>query len=309
MCVAVLDIGSNTSKVLVADLDSLGNLVQIDQKSITCRLGSGLSSGKLLMPKSTMEEGIIALDQLLAFASSFKPKRIRVVATEAIRKFENAYLFTEKIKQLYNLEISVLSGLEEATLIAKGLMCDPSLTSVQDFNAFDLGGGSLELISVSDRKCTGCNSLPLGVVRLAEKFSDNLTGKLKGKSILDIQEEVAQKISSDSSFILANRSVGLVGVGGSVIFLRQILRSNKLIKKDSERLKFSEIQKVSKIINSMDLAKRISSFPEVPADRADVFPTALLIILEVMKKLETETLIHSFYNLRHGLANELLLKN
>ena len=44
-------------------------------------------------------------------------------------------------------------------------MCDPSLTSVQDFNAFDLGGGSLELISVSDRKCTGCNSLPL-VVRL-----------------------------------------------------------------------------------------------------------------------------------------------
>ena len=162
MCVAVLDVGSNTSKVLVADLDSLGNLVQIDQKSITCRLGSGLSSGKLLMAKSTMEEGINALDQLLAFASSFKPKRIRVVATEAIRKFENAYLLLKKIKQLYNLEISVLSGLEEATLIAKGLMCDPSLTSVQDFNAFDLGGGSLELISVSDRKCTGCNSLPRG---------------------------------------------------------------------------------------------------------------------------------------------------
>ena len=88
-------------------------------KSITCRLGSGLSSEKLLMPKSTKEEGIIALDQLLAFASSFKPKRIRVVTTEAIRKFENAYLLLKKIKQFYNLEISVLSGLE-ATLIAEG---------------------------------------------------------------------------------------------------------------------------------------------------------------------------------------------
>ena len=71
MCVAVLDIGSNTSKVLVADLDSLGNLIQVDQKSITCRLGSGLSSGKLLMSKSTMEAGINALDQLLVFASFF----------------------------------------------------------------------------------------------------------------------------------------------------------------------------------------------------------------------------------------------
>ena len=76
-----------------------------------------------------------------------------------------------------------------------------------------------------------------------------------------------------------------------------------MIKKDSERLKFSEIHKVSKIINSMDLAKkRISSFPQLPPDRADVFPTALLIILEVMKKLETESLIHSFYNLRHGFG-------
>ena len=133
MCVAVLDIGSNTSKVLVADLDSLGNLVRIDQKSITCRLGSGLSSEKLLMPKSTMEEGIIALDQCALH--HLKPKRFALLRPKQ-SKFENAYLFTEKIKQLFSLEISVLR-LEEVTLIAKGLMCDPSLTSVQDFNAFD----------------------------------------------------------------------------------------------------------------------------------------------------------------------------
>ena len=306
MNVSVFDIGSNTAKVLIAKRNPAGQLVCVAEKSLPCRLGAGLSSKLPVLTPLVIEETLNVLGQLFSFSSSFSPLKIRVVATEALRRLSNAHILIERVKERFDVTIEILSGKEEAFYVAKGLMTDLNLLSSGEFCAIDLGGGSMEIVRVENGNCREMLSLPLGAVVLSEKFLGDLNKKPEVGNIKDLQSHISSTLSTlcPPSMKKCSR---LVGTGGSIIFLRQLLSSsNKVNLNDYSFLIRTEIKKITEEINSLDLVQRISKFKDLPSDRADVFPSALLVILELLEFWKLNGLTHSFHNLRYGIAGELL---
>jgi exopolyphosphatase/guanosine-5'-triphosphate,3'-diphosphate pyrophosphatase len=304
--VAVVDIGSNTTKVLVAQKNSHGLLCSVAQKSLPCRLATGLGKGDSILSTKALEQTLEVIDELLHFSKNFSPDLIKIVETEALRLLKNADVLIESIRNRFGFSADIISGSEEASLIARGLMTDPAVSSLNEFFAIDLGGGSLEIMKVIKGQPVNIKSLPLGAVVLAEKFLDDLSVEPAPTNIFALQNYVTT-VLGDNVFPNTSKHVQLVGTGGAIIFLRQLICSNKNIEfLEHPKLNFSDIDKLAFQINSMNLFERISQFNELPRDRADVFPAALIVILELMKFLKLAKLTHSFHNLRYGLADQLL---
>jgi exopolyphosphatase/guanosine-5'-triphosphate,3'-diphosphate pyrophosphatase len=306
MKVAVLDIGSNTTKILVAEKDQAGIVHSLAEKSYPCRLASELSGNQACLSANIVQSISVVIDSLLSYIKPFNPVRIRVLATEALRRTGNRELLTEELLQQFGLCLEVLSGDEEANLIGKGLMTDPALSFIPGFCAIDLGGGSMEVIEVVNNDCRNVVSLPLGAVVLAENFLGDLSLKPSMNDIGKLQNYVSQMLEDRCYGFLKNASL-LVGSGGSVVFLRQLISSlNQAEMSTQNILHATAVNQVMEQVSVLSLSERITQFPQLPADRADVFPAALVVILELLKFCNLSSLTHSFKNLRYGAAKEML---
>ncbi|MEO7414095.1 MAG: phosphatase, partial [Opitutaceae bacterium] len=168
--VAVIDIGSNSIKVLVAARAADGSIQSLNYRTIDARISAGLSQAEPRLSEDGIVRGIEAIKSLLADAASFFPQKIILVATSAVRDAQNGGEFRERVRTATGHDIRILSGDEEANLIGRGLTCDPALSTLQDFYVFDLGGGSLECLAFKERRIVQAVSLQLGCVRLTEKF-------------------------------------------------------------------------------------------------------------------------------------------
>src|SRR3954470_8064032 len=140
--VAVIDIGSNSIKVLVAKRDNDGKLAALKLRTIDARISAGISRSNPRLSEEGITRGVDAVRVLLADAATFLPTRTILVATSAVRDAQNGREFCERVRVATGHEIRILSGPEEAALIGRGLVADPALGDLRDFYVFDLGGGS-----------------------------------------------------------------------------------------------------------------------------------------------------------------------
>ena len=168
--VAVVDIGSNSIKVLVAARDDTGTVRSLLSRTIDARISTGISQEQPMLGEDGMIRGLEAVQELLRDAAPLRPDRTVLVATSAVRDAGNGAGFRARVKAATGHDIRILSGEEEATLIGRGLTCDPALADLQDFYVFDLGGGSLECLLFRGRQIAQAASLQLGCVRLTERF-------------------------------------------------------------------------------------------------------------------------------------------
>lgn len=306
MNIAVLDIGSNTTKILIAAKNKAGKLESVAEKSYPCRLGTALSQERPVLSAFMVEATTKVIDQLLSFASPFSPHTVRIVATEALRRMENADLLIKEVQNLFDLNIEILSGSEEAFFIASGLLTDPALEKISAFCAIDLGGGSMEIMRIRNGACESVKSLPLGAFVLAEKFFGNLANKPVQEDMIRLQNYVSSTLADSCTALLKDCS-HLVGSGGAIVFLRQLISSmNRLDFEQQSKLTEDSIKVISSKMNGLDLASRCQQFPLLPADRADVFPAAILVILELLKFCQVTSITHSFHNLRYGVAENII---
>ncbi len=141
--VAVIDIGSNSIKVLVAARNETGVVTALKSKTIDARISAGISKAKPELSEEGMARGLAAIQELLTDAAPFSPVRTVLVATSAVRDAGNGDHFRARVRAATGHDIRILTGDEEANLIGRGLTCDPALADLKDFYVFDLGGGSL----------------------------------------------------------------------------------------------------------------------------------------------------------------------
>ena len=168
--VAVIDIGSNSIKLLVAARNPDGTLATVHHQTVDARISAGISATAPQLSDEGIARGIEAIRTLLAEAGRFAPARTLLVATSAVRDAQNVDTFRERVRAATEQDVRVLTGVEEAAYIGRGLTCDPALADLNDFYVFDLGGGSLECLAFRNRQLEQAASLQLGCVRLMEKF-------------------------------------------------------------------------------------------------------------------------------------------
>ncbi len=304
--VAVIDIGSNSIKVLVAARDKSGVVTALKSKTIDARISAGISQAKPLLREEGMTRGLAAIQELLADAVPFSPAKIVLVATSAVRDAGNGGDFRAQVKAATGHDIRILSGDEEANLIGRGLTCDPALADLKDFYVFDLGGGSLECLFFRDRQIQQAMSLQLGCVRLTERFIQDPAGPLQSHEAQALARHVRDELKR-SAFRFPIIAPAAVFAGGSMTTVRAIkgARHGLELEDTPPLIGTDTLSQLLDEVAPMNLEER-KVIPGLPAARADVFPAALITIVTVADYAHIERFHHSLHNLRWGLAAEAL---
>ena len=164
---AVIDLGSNSFRLVVFAWHG-ERWQRVDEIYQPVRIGEGLAaSGRL--GERPMARALAALDVFAHFcrASALAPEQIDAVGTSAIRDAENAPAFLRRAREQSGLAVRVLSREEEARC---GYLAAVNSTTLGDGCVVDLGGGSMQIVRVRERRARHCGSWPLGTVRMTESF-------------------------------------------------------------------------------------------------------------------------------------------
>jgi exopolyphosphatase / guanosine-5'-triphosphate,3'-diphosphate pyrophosphatase len=304
MRVAVIDVGSNSIKLLVADARADAELVEVGSRTLEVRISSGIGAENPRLGAGALDHGAAAVAVLAAEAKLLGAGRIIAVATSAVRDASNGAAFQARVRAECGLELRILTGPEEATLIGKGLTTDPDLGQLRDFHVFDLGGGSLECLFFRGRAVESAVSLPLGCVRMTERFIADPSSPLDEASARKVAAYVKEALLA-SGFPLPVRSAAVLGTGGTLTTVRAMEASKQgvALAKTPPLIGVPHLRQVLAEVAALDLAAR-GKIPGLPPARADVFPAALVTLLALAETGGFGGFHHSFRNLRWGVAAE-----
>lgn len=303
--VAVIDIGSNSIKILVLEREETGGLNTLLSETIDARISAGINRTQPTLSDEGMRRGLSAIRELIALSIPFDPAQTQLVATSAVRDASNAKAFQHAIVEATGHRIKILSGTEEANLIGQGITCDPVLTNLHNFQLFDLGGGSLECLNFKDQRISRAESLQLGCVRLTERFITDRSSALIPNELSRIYDYSLTTLQDQEWPSATNKHV--IGTGGTLATVRAIIaaRNQQSFEGSSPVLAIGKIRAIRNELAMLSLADR-KTIAGLPPARADVFPTALTTLLAVADHGGFSSYHNSLYNLRYGVAKQLL---
>lgn len=300
---AVIDVGTNSIKLLVADVR--GRDVQpVHEESRQTRLGRGFYETHRLQPEAIASTAEAIWD----FAKTAREKdsvSIRVFATSAARDAVNQEDLTDTIHRASGLKTEIISGSQEARWVFQGVTTDPELAR-HPLLLLDVGGGSTEFIVGGAGKIHFAQSYPLGTVRLMEAcpHSDPPTraeyNACRGRLGDFLRTEVSPKLQP----VLRRENSGgellLIGTGGTTSILARI--EKKLERFDRDKIEkavltFDQIVTHRKRLWNLPLEAR-KEIPGLPKLRADVILTGVLIYEMVMEQFGFKQLRVSTRGLR-----------
>jgi exopolyphosphatase/guanosine-5'-triphosphate,3'-diphosphate pyrophosphatase len=307
MRAGVIDIGSNSIKLLVADRGGGATVLEIASRTLEVRISKGLGSLEPRLAPEGIEAGIAAIGALAAEAKGLGAERVVAVATSAVRDASNGREFSDRVRSSTGIEIRILTGSEEANLIGRGITTDPALASLQGFSLFDLGGGSLECLAFRGRSVERVVSLPLGCVRLTEMFVGDSSAPLTKADALKVDRHVWEELARSNFPFPVPAAHGVVGTGGTLTTARGIAaaRSGHSLVQSDPAIGIPFLGELLAEVGALNLADR-RKIPGLPPGRADVFPTALVTLLSLAELGGIREFHHSLRNLRWGVASELL---
>lgn len=286
--VSIIDIGSNSIKLLVANKSGI-----LKEDFRGSRIGEGISEKNFIIKEEVIERNIAAIVELWEEAKLYNPDLTIITGTSAVRDALNRDEFCLRVKEATGVAVKILTGEEEALTIAHGVATDPHVKGYDEFCLFDIGGGSLECIHYKDGKVLLAKSLPLGIVRLTEKYISDPSLPVPESEIQKIMEVVDEAVGD-----FPIKGIPLVGSGGG------FSEAKKILNKDSV-LELIDLEELLIKLSSIGMQERITEYKILPF-RADVMPTALAIIIALARKGEAKEIIHSHFSLRFGLAAEVL---
>ena len=302
--VAVIDIGSNSIKMLVAESAGHGRPLRvIAEATEDTRISAGISQAAPVLLEPGMRAGLEAVERLQLKARTHGPRAIALTATSAVRDALNQDEFRRRIEEQTGLQLRILSGLEEARLIALGIRCDPGLGDLDAFYLFDLGGGSLEALAIDGEHVRQLDSLPLGCVRLTEQFIADREAPFSSLEQEQVAAHVRSVLQNSRFHFDLGPEARTVITGGTATIARMLMPAVDF--RPSPTVSRDDLDRLLQTIGSLPL-KRRRHYPGLPPARADVFPVALATVHAVLTAGDIESFQHSFCNLRHGVASEML---
>ncbi len=304
--VAIIDVGSNSIKCLVARRNPNGSLVALYENTLPVRISHGIDAAEPLLSTAALDEGSDAVGQLVAECDQRGPlAEIHVYATSAVRDAHNREEFAKLVYDRTDCTLQVLTGTEEARLIGRGILEDPALVELDSFCVADLGGGSLELIQVQGGEVGFSTSLQLGTVRLTERFVSDPRQPLQAGEMRALSRFVGEAVQA-SAFPLA---APLVGTGGIVTVWRSMRahQAGLTLPEVSPELPRDNLESWLEQLQTLDWAARCA-LPGLPLPRADIVPVGFAILEAILGVAGAKSVHHSRYNLRYGAAAEALAR-
>jgi exopolyphosphatase/guanosine-5'-triphosphate,3'-diphosphate pyrophosphatase len=299
--VAAVDCGTNTVKLLVADVDRAGGTLEDRVREMRIvRLGQGVDRTGSLAPEA-LARVFAATEEYAALVGSDGVDAVRFVATSAVRDADNADVFAEGVHARLGVLPEVLSGDEEAQLAFDG--ATRTLPDVpQPVGVLDIGGGSTELIIGSHGDVAAARSRDVGSVRLTERLlhSDPPTAAevAAARALVD---EALDTLPAYGVRIEDART--LVGVAGTVTTLATLLLGLDGWDRDRVHHARFPVRRVHELVDrllSLTVAERERL--GVPHGRSDVIGAGALILDRVLLRSAADELLVSDSDILDGIA-------
>lgn len=287
MKLAAIDIGSNAARLLIseASVDEKGkpSFTKLSLVRVPLRLGFDVFDTKQISDKKV---GLLLLTikGFLNIANAYEVSALKACATSAMRDAENTNEIISLIKQEAGIEIEVISGSDEASLVFENHIAE-NLDTDHSYLYIDVGGGSTELTFFSNNNLIFKESFPIGTIRL---LKDQVTEETWNKMKTCIK-------SKTKGF----KTVEAIGSGGNI---NKVFSMSK--RKDGKPLPYELLRDYYKELSNVSLSDRINIY-KLKEDRADVIVPALKIYISVMRWAGAEQIYVPKIGLADGLIQHL----
>ena len=300
--VAVIDIGTNSTRLLVADVAD-GRVHEVERHSTVTRLGRGVdTSGQL--SSDAIEDVCEAVGAYIDLYNGLEVDEVRAIATSAVRDAENSAMFLAELRECFALDARILDGDTEARLTYIGACAERA--PADKTLVVDIGGGSTELV-IGDGPDVGFHaSIQAGTVRHTERHLghdppeaselEELAGDVGG---------LVHEALEGAAIAQANEGIGVAGTPTSLVAIEQKLDPYDPDLVHGSTLTLASVQRMCSELASKSLAERLEVVG-LHAGRAPTIVAGVVILIQVMRAFGLSEIEVSEHDILYGAALETL---
>jgi exopolyphosphatase/guanosine-5'-triphosphate,3'-diphosphate pyrophosphatase len=300
MRVAVVDIGTNSTRLLVADVAD-DRVSEVERRSTVTRLGRGVDTSRQLAAEA-VEDVCYTVGEYIRAYESLGAERVIAIATSAVRDAANSGAFIAELRERFALEARILDGAEEARLVYLGVFTErPAADSTL---VVDIGGGSTELVVGSGGEVGFYTSLQAGTVRHTERYLradppdpgelDALAGDVR--SLIDAE-------LTGEAIAAAGEGIAVAGTPTSLAAIDQELDPDDPERVHGYTLPLESIQRMCSMLSSKPLEERVQVTGLHPG-RAPTIVAGVVILIQVMRAFGLKEIEVSEHDILYGAALE-----
>lgn len=300
MRIAVIDLGTNSTRLLVADVED-GQVTELERRSTVTRLGRGVDTSRQLAADA-IDDVCASVADYSAIYEPLAVDRVVAIATSAVRDAQNSGAFTAELRERFALDARILDGDAEARLTYLGAGHErPPAT---DTLVVDIGGGSTELVVGRGPDLVWHASLDAGTIRHAERHIQHdpaETSELEAlaagvRSLLD-------GALGDADFVRAEDGIAVAGTPTSLAAIDQKLDPYDPERVHGHHLSLEAIQRMCSELSAKTLAERLE-VPGLQAGRAPTIVAGIVILIQVMRAFGLNEITVSEHDILYGVALE-----
>ena len=296
--VAAIDCGTNSTRLLIAEVGENGQYEILDRRQEVTRLGEGVDAAGKLNDE--------AIDRVLATLMSFREildaegvHEFRSIATSAVRDAANRSIFLSAAEGILQKEVELISGRQEAELSFLG--ATHSLEIEGPYLVFDLGGGSTEF-SYGGKICEQFLSIDAGCVRMTERFihSDPPLPEELSAALSLVELHLLDVEKAISSLDKATTLIGLAGTVSAIAMIEQGLEKYSYELVHHYLMSHADMEEVFRILVTDNREQRLTN-PGMEEDRVDTVVGGLCILIQIMRQFHFTDCLVSEADILDGL--------
>lgn len=291
--IGIVDVGSNTVRLVVFDAPARLP-IPIFNERVACRLGKGIGKSGKLDPEG-VEQALQCLARFCGLAREMQVEQFKMLATAAVREAADGEEFVRRVEETCSFKVQVLSGEAEAHMGASGILGgSPNADGLFG----DMGGGSLDLVSLDKGDYGKSETLPLGHLRITEDAGGNP----------DKANKLIEKHLRKLTWLEDNAGRNFYAVGGTWraiarIYIEQIDYPLRVI--DNFTMNVNDALELTKVLSGLS-SSSLEQMSGVARRRADTLPLAALVMNKLLEKSRPDRVVFSGYGLREGQFFEML---
>ncbi len=300
---AAIDIGTNSIRCIIVEVTETGEFRVLDDEKATVRLGEGLAAGGAILP-AAWERARQALLRMRKIIDGLGVESLTAVATSAVRQAANGGEFLAAMLQETGIEIRLISGEEEAQLAALSARHNFELDNTRTL-LVDIGGGSVEIVTLVGDHVDEIASLPLGAVVLTERY---LAGDpVSEGSLKTLRNQVRKTLRKELGRpdLPVQYLIGSGGTMTSIAGMVMALRKEQFDSVHHYEVLRSEVVHLLAMLARKDQKGR-RAVPGLNPERADIIVAGVLVVDELMRQFRVNLLRINEKGIREGLILKAL---
>lgn len=296
--IAAIDIGSNSVRLEIAQVEGAGGYRVLDEERESTRLAGELDhTGRLA--DEAVRHTLETLRRFKSITDGFGVQHLRTIATSAVREAANGQEFCQRVAHEVGLEVQVIQPREEGRLAFLSVARSFDISGRQ-VAVMDIGGGSTEIVLASSGHVDAVYATRLGAVRLTEQFGlDEAASARTLKKATDYVDRRLKKHIGKPPFV----PTAIYGSGGTFTAMAAVLAGRAGDKEPTLRgyvVKRADVRHLLADLAAMPLEKR-RKVPGLSPTRADIIVAGLLVIERAMRRLHVNTVTVHTRGVRDGL--------